>query len=310
MFRRLFSLVIFTWLLVGCHHHTRETPPPIAQGNERQIAPFTRVYVSGTLNVTLHTGALEPKVALSGDPRDLNYLHWNVKNGILHVTLGKGYPHYGQVSVDISTHYLSTFNFHGVGTVTGVGLQSNLLDVSLANKGKTLLQGQINLRKLDVTGPGFTQISGINSRYLQVKLAGKAHVQLDGVANLASLDINGKGWLSLYWVKSNALKVRAKDHVFFQLAGIADMLDVELWDKARFNGRYLRSTRSFVKTHDTSEADIAVVKRQHTLADDKSNIYFYKLPEMKTDFMACNGAVLDMREWERAFMKEPTRYNL
>lgn len=310
MLRRLFLLVFFTGLLAGCHHHTKETPSPIKHGNERQIAPFTRVYVSGALNVNLHTGSLKPQVKLSGDPRDLTYLRWNVKDGILRVTLGKGYPHYGQVSVDISTKYLSTFDYHGAGTVTGVDLHSNLLDISIANKGKTLLKGQMNVRKLDIRGSGFTQISGINSRYMQVKLAGKARVQLDGVSNLSSLDMKGAGWLSLYWVKSKALTIRANDTVFFQLAGVAEMLDVELWGKARFNGRYLRSTRSFVKTHDKSEADIVVVKRQHALADDASNIYFYNLPDMKTDLMACNGSVLDRREWDRSFMQEPTRYNL
>jgi hypothetical protein len=298
MLRRTLSL-LFICLLVGCHHRSQAPSPAIQPSIKKQITEnFTRVSVTGNLDVNLHTGVLHSQVVPT------------VKDGILRVSLGKGYPHHGPMKVDISTHYLSSFTYRGKGTVTGMNLHSNALDVHIQNKGKTLLQGQLDVRNLDVTGPGYVQLNGVNSHLLQVKLAGKPHVQVVGTANLNSLDMKGTGWFSLYWVKSNRLKIRAKDDVFFQLAGITEILDVELWGKARFNGRYLRAMRSFVKTHDHSEADIATVARQHTFATDTSNIYFYNLPDMKADFMGCNGAVLDMREWGRPFMQEPTRYNL
>ena len=103
------------------------------------------------------------------------------------------------------------------------------------------------------------------------------------------------GRLSLYWVKSRELTIRARGKSFIQLAGVVDKLDVELWGQAHFGGRYLRAMRSFVKTHNQSVAEISAVKRQHTLASDTSDIHFYNIPTMKADFMANNGAVLDMR---------------
>ena len=86
-------------------------------------------------------------------------------------------------------------------------------------------------------------------------------------------------------------------------------MEVELWNHADFNGRYLRASRAFVKTHDNSVAKISAVRRQHTLASDASDIYFYNLPEMRTDFMAYDGAVLDMRDWNLLCEQEYTIYN-
>ncbi|MDP1614549.1 MAG: hypothetical protein Q8L68_01995, partial [Methylococcales bacterium] len=54
---------------------------------------------------------------------------------------------------------------------------------------------------------------------------------------------------------------------------------------------------SFVKTHDHAIAEVTTLKHQHSLASDASDIYFYKVPKTKADFMAFNGSVLDMHEW-------------
>jgi len=177
------------------------------------------------------------------------------------------------------------------------------------NQGSTTLKGTLGVRKLQLSGAGAVEINGINSPALQVKLTGKSHVKLGGFANLSSLDLNNDSWVSMYWVKSKALTIRGHGRTFIQLAGIAEHLDVELWDNAHFNGRYLRAERSFVKTHGKSVAEIAAVKRQHTLATDTSDILFYNIPVMKADFMAYNGAVLDMRDLSQPFIQEYDQYN-
>lgn len=315
MFMRSFLFIFLTLSLTGCHrsHETPMVPhtPSLMRGGvqTRVTAPFTHVKVDGNIDVTLYTGDKKSQVILHGDPRSMPDVEVVVRNGFLHINEGKGYPHFGRVRAEIRTHYLSSFAYRGAGDVVGSNLQSRMLDLSINNKSKTMLQGKMALRTLDVEGPGYTQISGITGHMCQIKLKNKAHVELAGIVDVTSLHMEGNGWLSLYWVQSRELRIRARDHAFIQMAGIAQLLDVELWDHARFNGRYLRGTRVFAKTHGNSIADISVLKTQHTLASDSSNIYFHNLPEMKADFMAFNGSVLDMREWDPAFMQEYTRYN-
>lgn len=313
MVLRYLLMVSVVLLLTGCPHST-EVKAPVASHvassqQNRPVPVFTRVNVRGALNVSLHTGVARPSVILRGDPRDLAYLTTTVVNGVLRVVLGEGYPQHGGIQVEINTRYLNAFEYHGTGVVTGRSLRTSMLDLVIDNPQKSSFQGQIGLRKLVAMGGGYTEVSGINSPYLTLSISGKSMVRLSGRMNLSTIDIQKEGRLSLYWVKSRDLLIRARGKSFIQLAGVADKLNVELWDNARFNGRYLRAERAFVKTHGKSVAEISAVKRQHTLASDASDIHFYNIPTMKADFMAYDGAVLDMRDLGLPFIQEYNQYN-
>lgn len=306
---RAISLIFLILSLTNGSHAASTTASTPSSIQPQPTEPFTRVVVQGNIDVKLYTGDTHPRVILHGDPNDVSDIQTKIQHGILYVNVGKGCPHFGRVGIDIRTHYLTFFSYHGAGNVTADNLQSGMIDLSINNKEKTTLLGQFNLRNLLVSGSGFTQLNGIKGHLCKIKLIGKPHVRINGVVNLTSLTMAGKSSLSLFWVNSRILKIRAKDNAFLQIAGVVDTLDLALNDHARFNGRYLRGTDVFVKTFGHAVAEICATKTQHTLASGASNIYFYNLPKMKADFMAWNGAVLDMREWELPETQEYTRYN-
>ncbi|KGP64051.1 hypothetical protein EP47_03780 [Legionella norrlandica] len=315
MLKRCYLLSLVIFLLANCAHHKPQLPPvevknPSTRTNQfRQVSSFNQVVVQGRLNVTLHTGYKKPAVMLRGDPRDLTQVSTIVKNNTLYVSLGAGYPDYGTVNVDIRSTFLNRFRYEGAGVITGNNLHTSYLDLYIANEGTTSLGGSIGLQRLVAVGNGVTQISGVSSRNLQIVLKGDPKVGISGVVNLSSLKIYGKGMLSLYWIKSDTLTIRAKKEAKIQLAGIVNKLDVELWGFAQFKGKYLRAQRSFVKTHDKSMAEISAVNHQSTLATDASDIYYYNLSKTRADFMAFNGSVLDMRDWNQPDLKDFDRYN-
>lgn len=310
MLLRFLLIICCVLLVTGCPRSTAVYTPTANNSQQiRQTPTFTRVNVVGRMNVRLHTGHSHQKVILLGDSRDLAKVVTKVVNGTLYVAASTDSPHYGAIQIEINSRYLNSFEYHGAGTVTGTQLRTSLLDVLLDNKGKTTLQGQIGLRKLVVRGGGYTEISGINSPYLTINIADKSIVRLAGVVNLATLDMLKDGRLSLYWVKSKELIIRGGGQSFIQLAGIVDKLHVELRGESRFNGRYLRAVRAFVKTYNKSVAEISAVERQHTLASDHSDIHFYNIPAMKADFMSYAGAVLDMRDLGLPFVQEYNQYN-
>ena len=315
MFLRYFLLIGTLLGLTGCAHHSQMQAAVPSQPLKKdiQVPAFTRVVIHGKLNVNVHTGYSQAKVLLHGDPRDLAPMKVQVVNGVLHVTEPKKYPRFGGVQVDINTRYLNAFEYHGAGVVTATGLRSHLLDLVIDNKGRTIVSGyRLGLRSLYVSGGGYTEVSGINSPSLQLKIAGGSQVKLSGMANLTKLNLKdkkGNGRVSFYWVKSDTLIVRGGGKSYIQLAGVVNKLDLELWNEARFNGRYLRVDRAFVKTHHKSVAEMSAVKRQHTLAMDTSDIHFYNLSTLRTDYMADQGAVLDMRDHGTPFEQEYTQYN-
>jgi hypothetical protein len=307
------------FLLSGCVAHRAPTRVEhVPQGYTQRaetLAPFSAVVINAPVHVNLHnTSSSRSGVVLHGYANDLAQFHVRSEQGVLFINfgrahVGKQYHLRGDVTVDISMQVLRRFTYKGKGIVTGHHIQTSDLDMHIQNPEKTSFDGQLHLHHLTVIGPGYTEMDGISGSDVNITLRKNPKVQLTGMAKLASLDINGKAIFSFYWVKSDTLRLRARGNPRIQLAGTAERLDVELWGNTQFHGRYLRARRVFAKTHDHAIAEIATLSRQHTLALDASDIYFYNLPTMRTDFMAKNGAVLDMRDWELAMEQEYTRYN-
>jgi len=275
----------------------------------KKVSYFNRVKVKGLINVSLHSNYSKPAVILRGDIRDLRRVSVHINNGILNVVLGKGDPDYAPVNVEIRTKRLNEFSYEGSGVVKGTRLNSSSLSLCIDNDQSTILGGHIALQSLKVRGSGLTKISGISNRALRVHVEGNPNVQLSGRTYLQELTLKGNGFLSFHWVDSPLTIIRACDAATVQLAGITDELHVELWGNAKFKGRYLRANRVFAKTHGRSVAEISAVVKQHTLAKDASDIYYYNIADMQTNFMAYNGAVLDMREWPLYALEEYDRYN-
>lgn len=270
---------------------------------------YTQLKVVGPISVSLRAGYARPQVTLSGDAQDLRYVQVTVRNNVLLVSLDRSFSPLIPIRAEIHANQLRSLIYRGKGKIDGSGLNTRFLDVDITNNGNTTLKGQLGLHRLVLKGDGYTRITGIQSSELSIQLSGKSRTQLIGVADVTSMDILGDAWLSLYWLKSKTLRLHAKGHSFIQLGGLANRLEAEICESACFNGRYLRAKVLFVKTFDNAVAEVLAVKRQHTLATGSSNIYFYNIPELKTDFMAYNGAVLDMRDWNDPFIQEYTVYN-
>jgi hypothetical protein len=315
MLKRCYLLIICLLFSVSCSHHTAKEAPPVLKTSSssskqfRQVSSFNQVEVQGNINVSLHTGYKKSQVILTGDPVDLAQVRTVVNNNTLYVSIGKGYPDHGAVHVDIQTRVLNRFRFNGAGVITGTQLNTNYLDLYISNQETTTLGGSIGLHKLVAKGGGLIKISGVNGQNLQITMEDDPKIQMAGIINISALNVAGKGILTMYWVRSPILTISAEGSAKIYLAGVVGRLSVELWDFALFKGRYLRANRSFVKTHDKSVAEISAVNHQSNLASDASDIYYYNLPKTRADFMAYNGSVLDMREWDQLELKDFTRYN-
>ncbi len=304
MHKYLWIVLLF---LVSCTHLQRPTQrEEYLASTDAVPAAFTAVNIYGQLNVNLHTGSKSSFVQFQGSPQDLNDVRWSVQQGVLTVRRLTNSAHPAPVTLDIYSHYLSAFSYHGSGQISGKKLRTYGLKLDVDNHGSTMFDGDIGVNDLRLSGAGQMQVDGLSSQHLTLKLAGNANLNLKGKVALADVRMQDNSRLSLYWVDSRVLTVRAKDSAKIQLAGVVDWMDVQLRGSAVFNGRYLRATRAFVKTFDAARADVFITARQHTLASGKSNIYVFELPAMKTDFMAFQGSVLDLRGWSRWNYKEPS----
>lgn len=258
---------------------------------------FNQIYVRGKVMLTLHTGARRPWLTIHGDTRDLEHVKWSVKNDILRVHLEAGYPKHGQFTVDIGAKKLKMFMYRGKGNVTGRRLYSKQLDLIIISKkpSTTVLEGRMNLRHVILRGSGKVLIKNSGTKQLMdLTVVGKVQVKLIGTINMQELTLVEHSSLILPALKTKKLKVTMDDYARAQIAGSVQWADMDLSGYSRFYGRSLRMNEAFVKTHDYARAFIVVSNKQHTLATDNSDIYYYSAPTYNNNFMGKNGSVLNL----------------
>ncbi len=270
---------------------------------QRPLAYFTTLVIDGDMDVVVKTGVDRAQITVIGDPADVNHIdisNVKIQQGNDTLTISGGQQWFSKdkpLQVEISTKYLNELylkNYHG--NFQATNLNTPYFNANLDNDGSVLLSGKIGLHNLIVSGSGRTQIHGIDSKSMQVEMKGNPTVDLTGVSSLELLRAEGKGRLRLYWVNSERLMIRQVGQTHVELAGVANFVDLETADHAFFNGRYLRVKNGYVKTLDKSTADIQFLALQSVLASGDSHINFYGKPPFRSNFMAQNGAVLDMED--------------
>ena len=316
MLKRAFILSVLITFLTSCafNYHLKEvskTAPklPVKVSVTQRTGEFTKVRVVGKIDVYLHTGVKYNKIVFQGESDDVAHTTRIVNNDELYIEVGKGYPKYGHLKVDIYMHRFTAFTFRGSGNIYAKGVAAKCIDLDIDNNQNTLFDGSFGVSRAKFANIGYTKIRGVRGCVTNLTLTENAKVKLIGYSNVANINMNDRAELKLFWVKSKTLRVQLKGRARAEISGLAENFHAKTWDKSCLDSRHLMSQNSFVKTYNFSEAYISVVKNQHTLANDKSNIYYYFLPETKTDFMAREGSVLDMREWTRPFIRSYTKYN-
>ena len=309
MFKQWMLIISLFIPLTGCSYlpffHEKSHHPTIEPKLEtlfHKPDDFTRVDVRGEMILNLHTGARRAWFSMHGDSRDLTAVEWSVKNKTLRVRLDGRFPKHGPVTIDVGLRQLDAIIYDGSGNVTGRRLYSKQLDVYITNTEHTtsILEGRMKLRHVVLQGGGTMQIKSSIPSTMDLTLDGDVHTTIGGSStNLNQLDMTGNSYLSLSRVKTKSLKMMMKGHARAKLSGTANLALVDVAGKARYNGRYLRVKEAFVKTHGYAIARIFVSDKQHTLASNRSNIYYYNVPTYQTDLMAQNGTVLNLGAEEK-----------
>lgn len=275
--------------------------------HHRPINQFTHLDVHGNVNLTIRTGRHKPKLILDGDPNLLKCTTAYVAENTLYIAGCIEDESTPPIQAIIETRHLDGLSYRGNGNIRAESIHANMDSLILDTPGKTKLSGKVRVMNLELKR-GYLEVKGLSSPRLTVSLFNNARAKLTGIVSLRKLKLAGNNWFSLSWADSPRLTIESRGNSYFQIAGIVNWLDAELWDHSRFNAKFLRVHRSFVKTHDNAIAEITTTAHQHTLATDASDILFYKLPKNQTNFMAFDGAVLDMRHLEDPNIEEPERY--
>ena len=222
----------------------------------------------------------------------------------LHMIMERGYPKQGPVTIDVYINDYRGITQRGHIPITGHGIYSRALVLSTNGDAKIDLSGNINLSNIHARGQTHIEMTGVNSKRSKIELFDKSYAKLAGMLGVCDLNVHQQSCLIMHWVNATTLKFVLGDNAYVQLAGHVNLLDAELFEKSKLAARFLRSERTFVKTHDEAVAEISTVRAQHTYALDRSHIDYFNVPLYKTDMMVESGSVLDLREWYLSHAQE------
>lgn len=294
------------------HHKnikTKTIQKPYIHHIHKNVPKFDKLLIDGNINVELHSGYTRPSITLIGDPRDLIPLMTKVEKHTLVLYAGAGIPDYAPIKIIVKGRYIHEIKLKNNARIKGLSLKVNHLELDVEDHSSAHLGGYLMANRINIKDHGSVKLTGVKSKHLQICLKDHANLKINGKANIDSLEAGGNSHFSIAWVDSWNLKAKVTGHAYVQLAGVVNKLDACIYDNAHWNGRFLRSRRTYMKTFDKALARISAVNKQHTLALGKSNIYFYNLSTYRTDFMAMDGSVLDMRTWEMRAKNDYDHYN-
>lgn len=157
--------------------------------------------------------------------------------------------------VVVHMNQLNNLRFYGQGTITANHIYSYGLNLSANAIGRIKLNGMINANKIAVSGP--TQVS-------------------------------------IKWLQGNNISLYAGRHAHLFLAGEIGTMRAQLSGHSFMNARYLRSQHLWLVTRGFAQAQVLPLASLQAYPQDKSNIYYYKTPQLLNSTNQLAGNTLQL----------------
>jgi hypothetical protein len=157
----------------------------------RDVAAFTRVENSDSVDVRLHVGERRRVVVLAGE-KVIDDVRTEVHDGTLRVT----YDHHGfggdEVTVEASVPRLTGIEVSGSGDVDADGLRAGSFEVRSDGSADIGLAGTVDRLAVDLSGSGDADMSGLAAREARVVVDGSGDAEVRADQRL-DISVDGSG---------------------------------------------------------------------------------------------------------------------
>jgi hypothetical protein len=163
----LLPAAIATVALTGCA--LEDDGPRVTQ--TRDVADFTRIDNSGSVDVRLHVGEPQRVRVRAGD-KIIDDVHTDVRDGVLRVS----FDHHGfggdDVVVEASVPRLTGVTVSGSGDVDADGISADAFDIRSDGSADIALTGTVGRLAVDLDGSGDANVAGLIARSARVSVGG------------------------------------------------------------------------------------------------------------------------------------------
>lgn len=194
-------------------------------------------------------------------------------------------------------------NNTGPGAVSVIGAYTPCLYVYNRGSGCVNVSGRVGIQAISNLSNGGVSIIGADSRSLMINACGNSRTAVAGYANLKRLSAVGNSCVHLYWVNSKGANVTLHNNARVGLAGCMTTLNLFVTDNAHFGGQYLHSKNIYVQTHQNAHANISADRKIFASASDDSSIYYFGSPNNVSSYTMARGSVIPV--WNATALPVP-----
>jgi hypothetical protein len=183
----LAALVLAALALGGCS--VGDDGPRTTQ--TRDVADFTRIDNSGSVDVRLHVGEAQG-VRVSAGEKVIDDVRTEVRDGTLYLTFDHDGFGGGDVVVEASVPKLAGIQLSGSGDIDADGIDADAFDVRSNGSADIALEGTAGRLAIDLNGSGDADLDGVSAREARVTVHGSGDVDVRADQRL-EVDVDGSG---------------------------------------------------------------------------------------------------------------------
>jgi hypothetical protein len=183
----LIPAVIAALALAGCS--VGDDGPRTTQ--TRDVAAFTRVQNSDSVDVRVHAGERRRVVVLAGE-KVIDDVRTEVRDGTLQVTYDHDGFGGGDVTVEAWVPKLTGIEVSGSGDVDADGLRADAFEVRSDGSADIGLAGTVDRLAVDLSGSGDADTSGLAARQARVIVDGSGDAEVRADERL-EISVDGSG---------------------------------------------------------------------------------------------------------------------
>lgn len=205
--RLIFCALIAICLTTGCNTiHPRIKGSGIAQTEQRPVAPFNEVELSGFGTVNVVAG-YQPSVHVTADDNLLCKVETYVEGQKLKIkTKGNLRPKTDLV-INVTVPELAAARVSGAGDLNVDGVYSTQLDLSISGAGDVRASGQVNQITAKISGAGSADLQELQAEHAKVKISGAGDIDVFATDSIDAR-VSGAGSVNCFGKPQNV-----KQHV-------------------------------------------------------------------------------------------------
>ncbi len=200
---------------------------------------------------------------------------------------------------------LTEANASGCASIIVLGAFTPCVNINVNGCGTINVAGRVGIRSISNVGNGQVNIVGADSSMLTIYSKDASLTQVAGLVSLRKVTANDRSRVYLYSVRSGSLDVKVYDHACVGLAGCVNNLNVETHGSSGFLGKDLHASNLYVRTFDSSHANVSATQKIFASAADNSGIYYFGSPANISRFLTENGTIVPIWTTPLAVPVEP-----